>query len=445
MRALVAILVLVAVAVFATVVLTEGESAPAASRPPSDTVVPEGAYGLSVEYEVMTAWLAEGTCASSSVRATLHSIPGLTLRIGGSSMDRLDVLPDWFWTRLRCFSDAIGAHAVVVGLPLARRSPDLVSSIADEARTAFAGRRLLLTIGNEADIYGRMPMLRATYDWPRRFDMGVYSTRYASRLAAIGRDSPVEGPDYAGRLPYEHGAEAASVHTARLRSFLERHRPDVVSLHAYPFSKCAGQRPDPGELLDRTASWGMIRRLGYAQRLGREYQLPVVLTETNSVSCRGLPGVSDSPESGVWAANTLLSGLSRGLAGVRLHVSNGVYDPISLGGDGLVHAPSWAGMRWAAAWLPPGSGVRRVPRPARGVTHLRVDHPRYGTVDLYASASDAAVPVPRGRASSSLVVADGRLRLDGVVWDGILPVTARDRGTTRLVVPPRGLLAVVAE
>jgi hypothetical protein len=64
----------------------------------------------------------------------------------------------------------------------------------------------------------------------------------------------------------------------------------------------------------------MARSVMPAVALGRRAGLPVRLTEINSVTCGGVPGVSNTFATALWAPDALFELVRAGVKGVNLHV-----------------------------------------------------------------------------------------------------------------------------
>jgi hypothetical protein len=80
----------------------------------------------------------------------------------------------------------------------------------------------------------------------------------------------------------------------------------IVSGHRYAYSACvhdplAPTYPTVARLLSERATAGMARALEPAVELAHDASLPFRLTELNSVTCGGLPGVSDTFATALWA------------------------------------------------------------------------------------------------------------------------------------------------
>jgi hypothetical protein len=95
-------------------------------------------------------------------------------------------------------------------------------------------------------------------------------------------------------------------------------RPALLTDHFYPSSSC-GYAPVVSDLLSpvtRRLGASMVARLVAISRAART---PLRIDETNSISCHGQPGVSNSFASALWALDYLARAMRAGLAGVNFH------------------------------------------------------------------------------------------------------------------------------
>src|SRR5262249_43510177 len=96
---------------------------------------------------------------------------------------------------------------------------------------------------------------------------------------------------------------------------------ELVTVHNYPLTVCGGHKVSIEELL---APQLMARFNNDMQSLAAEahkHQLRIVLAETNSASCGGMPGVSNAFAAALWGIDSLFSAAEDGLDGVSVHFS----------------------------------------------------------------------------------------------------------------------------
>jgi hypothetical protein len=260
--------------------------------------------------------------------------PG-TLRLGGNSQDNV------CWDRaaaphpeacaaeltaadLRLFAAAARGSGwkLIVGLNLKQNDPawalrEVTEGIAREipAASVFA-----LEPGNEPAQYAGTPARPGTYtaaDNLREF----LDYLQALRASPVARRYAIVGP-----------AEIRS--PKNLGVFLDGAGRDLrwVTIHDYPETTCGGGTVSAArllspELMDRFDS--LARPL---VALARAHDLPIAMAETNSVSCGGMPGVSNAFASALWGLDYAFSLARDGFVQVDFHTSyrpgGSSYNPI---------------------------------------------------------------------------------------------------------------------
>jgi hypothetical protein len=102
----------------------------------------------------------------------------------------------------------------------------------------------------------------------------------------------------------------------------------------------------------------MAEKLSWLARTAHAIGRPAVISETNSASCGGRPGVSDAPVSGVWAIRYVIAALLAGFQQVRFHSAGTSYDPLVYEPNGGVTLrPLGRSLLFLHNWLPIGSRI----------------------------------------------------------------------------------------
>lgn len=363
------------------------------SRLPRSIVIRRSPVGLSIEYPLLKRALGRGPCPSKAFLGTLLGLGSPTLRIGGDSQDLAGpshtyryYVPPSFWTTLGCLARETGAQ-IVVGLNFGEGTiADAKATIA-AAERAIPSQQLSFSLGNEPDLYGTshtlaigrtvvIPALRA-----RSWSPSAYMAQWKRWRARIG---PIrfEGPDM-----------ALSSWGMKVRRLLRSDPPDELDAHFYPMTAC---EPNPGTtnqgLLTRKAGFEVARKLGWLLAEARRLRRRAVISESNSVACGGMPGVSNTPVASVWAVRFTIGALLAGFEQVRFHSSGGSYDPFVFGSNGSIAArPLAAGLEFLHRWLAIGSRVTQRRAGAR-VFAVTVTHDRSSAV-IASSFSPKAVSI----------------------------------------------------
>ncbi len=326
--------------------------------------LPRSYLGISTEYWTLPYYVAHMDTLER-VLAQVH-VPGdgpLILRIGGDSADHsfwdlparkaepwmFRVTPDWL-KQIRTIVNRGGVR-LILDLNLVTDSRGAAIRWARAAynglpRGAITG----LEIGNEPDLYNRwywLSMLAEGFGnglLPAQISALTYTHDfrvYARALARAAPGLPLIGPALSNPVLNIGWFKSLITH--------QRSRLLMVSAHQYPFSRCVPRRsrayPSIGRILSERASAGIGHRLAPVIRLAHRAGLPLRLTELNSVTCGGVPGISNTFATALWAPDALFELLHAGLDGVNVHVRehpiNGAY---AFDTGGLVARPLLYGM-----------------------------------------------------------------------------------------------------
>jgi hypothetical protein len=322
------------------------------------TLVRRSPFGLSLEYPLMEKALGPGPCPSPALVATLRELGSPSLRIGGDSQDLAGptaayryFIPPSFWSTLGCLARQSGVQ-VTVGLNFAT-SPlaDELTTIA-EAEQAIPATQLSFTLGNEPDLYGishifpdepgvEIPAFR-----PSPWTAQEYASEWQNRRDELG-PIRIEGPDLAG-IGWQ----------TTIGPMLHSDPPDVLDVHAYPTSACGAPLTTAARLLTEHASVGLVEKYDWLLNLAQTLHKPAIVSESNSASCGGKPGVSNTPVAGVWAARYVVAALLGGFQQVRFHSAGGSYDPLVFNPNGTVTLqPLGQALLFLHHWIPLGSRI----------------------------------------------------------------------------------------
>lgn len=253
--------------------------------------------------------------------------PGI-LRLGGNSQDntcwdpRQAPHPDACKATLtaadlKLFSDAARASGwrLILGINLKQDSASwALKEITEGVAREIQPKSILgLEIGNEPDLFRRTALRAKGYspadhakeflDYAHAFAKNPEAKRYA-----------VVGP--ATCCSWRNAAD--------LGAFIDGVGPKtlkLVTVHNYSATTCGG----------RTVSIGQLLAPSLMDRLNREVQplvaaatsrgLPIAMAETNSASCGGMPGVSNSFASALWGLDYMFTLAQDGFRSVNFHMS----------------------------------------------------------------------------------------------------------------------------
>jgi Glycosyl hydrolase family 79 C-terminal beta domain len=335
------------------------------NAPGHATSVPRSFFGLSTEYSSLPVY-EQHLRLFERVLTLLH-VRGngpLVVRVGGDSAD------DTFWepnagrtppwaigltpqvlarTRRLVRRDGV---KLILDLNLITGSPRKAARLARAAERALPrGSIIGFEIGNEPDDYSPKSWLATVAVTPFRpgflpddVSTGAYThdfSKYGRALAKVAPGVPLAGPALAN--PVRNAGWISSLLASPHRGL------GTVTAHRYLYSACArhrsGSYPTIARLLSDRATADMARRIEPAVRMAHRAGFKFRLTELNSVSCQGVPGVSDSFATALWAPDALFALLRTGLDGVNIHVrTDAINAAFTLNRHGLGARPLLYGM-----------------------------------------------------------------------------------------------------
>jgi hypothetical protein len=322
-------------------------------------VVRQPPFGLSIEYPLLEKALGPGPCPSHALIATIRELGSPALRIGGDSQDLAGpsaayhyFIPPSFWSVLGCFARETGAP-IIVGLNFGDGTVADNRAMISAAEEAIPAAQLSFSLGNEPDLYSTShvlhnePTFRVPAYRPLSWSPGDYVREWTIRRAMLGAIR-LEGPDLAGN--------AWRVGIGR---FLREDPPDQVNTHIYPTSACdVGPPATRKSVLSKHASVEVVDERAWVLAAAAAIHRPAVISESNSASCGGKPGVSDTPVASIWAVRFVLAGLLAGFEQVRFHSAGTSYDPFIFNSNGTItRRPLANALFFLHRWIPLGSRV----------------------------------------------------------------------------------------
>ena len=274
---------------------------------------------LGLSFELSSAGQLAMLADRGDLVGLLRSLgPGI-LRLGGASADTRVAWSDARTPR-PSWASAVLNRQILRGIArLAARSDwrvlltiGLVHFDArSAAREAAAARSVLghwlagIEIGNEPDSYGRHGLRSA--HWNRaRYEAQVSAYRRAIARAAPGL--PLAGPGVSGSRAFQRWGPVEA----------RRQRPALLTGHHYPLRCDAVPAPSVEELLSVRTRELEDRSLARFLRVSRKSSIRFRMDETNTVSCGGRPGISNTFAAALWAVGYVGQTLAAGASGVNL-------------------------------------------------------------------------------------------------------------------------------
>ena len=280
--------------------------------------VPSGFIGLS--FEVGNLAQLAGYADNGDLVTLLRSLGPGVLRFGGVTADKNVAWVDARTPRPAWASAVIdegdlralgqlaarsGWH-VLLTLNLGHFEPEAAAREAAAAKAALGPWLEGLELGNEPNAYGRQGLREEPWTF-LQYDSQVAA--YRSAIEALAPGVPIVGPDVSGSSAFETWGLGMVVNQP----------PVLLTGHHYPLS-CQGP---PTPTIERLLS-PQIRALEVVslQRylsIAQAGEIPFRLDEANSVSCGGVPGISNTFAGALWAAAYVSEAMSIGIDGINLH------------------------------------------------------------------------------------------------------------------------------
>lgn len=320
--------------------------------------------GLSVEYPVMADDLGTGACPPPALVAELRRLGSPPLALTGDSQDltappgvlsspppsweaaTVHSIPASFWSQLHCLLSGAG-DPLDVGLNLRTGTPSWAAQMEAGAQSA-ATNGLEFSLGNEPDLYSlpnyvslALPLRNA-----EAATVDLYLQLATAMQQAIGA-APVIGPELATAARWRR----------QLPRVITKLHDQTVGVHLYPLSACDGPSAVTIRRLLSPAVAEAPRSLAWVVADANAAKVPAIISESNSASCGGEQGVSDSPASAVWAVRFVLAALKTGFREVRFHFSDGPYDPFVVQGERVIERPIESSLVALNHWLGIGDSI----------------------------------------------------------------------------------------
>ncbi len=334
---------------------------------PQGAAIPATFLGLS--FEVRSLPLIASWAHRGDLVALLRSLGPGVMRFGGVSADEQTAWVPAGGAKPSWAIATVGEADIANLAALARASGWRVlltvnlahferAAAAHEAAVAHAllGPYLAgIEIGNEPDLFPRKRLR------PPGFGVSSYLPQAASYIAAVQAAAPgvpIAGPDPSTGV---HGLTWVRDAAATLH-------PQLLTDHYYPLSSC-GEHPTVSELLSPTVRLHESEMLADMLVVARAHRTPLRMDESNSISCEGEPGVSDTFASALWALDWIARGMSAGTVGVNFHdliekptsyAALAAHGPRALAAGELRAAPEWYALLAAHALAGKG-GARPLP------------------------------------------------------------------------------------
>jgi hypothetical protein len=318
---------------------------------PLDPGRPVARRFLGLSFEAAAFGQLAAYAGHGNLVALLRSLgPGM-LRFGGVTADENIAWTDAETPRPAWASGVIDAAEMRAIGVLARRSgwqvlltvglahyePAIAAREVAAAHSALGPYLAAVEIGNEPNAYGNhgfrgLPWIAQGYE--------EQVSDYREAIAALTPSVPIAGPDVSGSGTFsEWGEEEALAQT-----------PALLTGHHYPLGCAQVPAPSIETLLSGAIRGRAAESLATYMAVSQARGIPLRIDETNSVSCGGVAGISDTFASALWATGYITQAMAVGAAGINLEGNptncNGYTplcapDPTALALGALRAQPEW--------------------------------------------------------------------------------------------------------
>lgn len=194
---------------------------------------------------------------------------------------------------------------VLLTVGMAHYEPTAAAREVAAAHRALGPYLAAVEIGNEPNSYGshgfrELPWIAQGYE--------EQASAYREAIDALTPNVPIAGPDVSGSGAFgEWGEEEALAQS-----------PALLTGHHYPLG-CAQTPPPSIEALLSSATRGAAAlSLASYMAVSELRGIPLRIDEANTVSCGGVPGISDTFASALWATGYIAQAMDAGTVGINL-------------------------------------------------------------------------------------------------------------------------------
>jgi hypothetical protein len=304
--------------------------------------VPPRFLGLS--FEVSSAKQLSYYADGGDLATLLRSLGPGVLRLGGASADTRVAWTDAHTPRPAWASSvldpedlhrlarlaAMTGWRVLLTIGLAHYEPRAAAREVAAAKAALGPWLMGIEVGNEPDSYALHSLRQAPWG---SSNYNAQVSGYRSAIAAVTPNIAVAGPGVSGSGAFRMWAPAEAL----------AQKPALLTGHHYPLGcRPAGEATIPRLLSQATRGLESESLRNYAS-ISRASGIPFRIDETNTVSCGGKAGVSNTFAAALWAVNYIAQAMAVGATGINLEGN-----PATCAGYSPVCAPSPASLRSGA-------------------------------------------------------------------------------------------------
>ena len=293
--------------------------------------IPQGFVGVSLEVRGVESYTGTDPHNVNPVLEQLirNLSPGgrPVIRLGGDTADwswypipgksrplgvRYDLSPTWI-AIVKALAAATNAQ-VIAGVNFEVNSTQVAGAEAHALVSGLGPYLQALALGNEPELYAGIPWYIINhvryYGRQQPWTFSAFTADYSKLASALPHNIPLAGPDMGGPV-WEPDLGAFLAAEPRVRT---------ATIHRYPLKQCT---PTPKatipELVSASSTSGLANGLSGLVHASHAHGVAFRLDETNSVSCGGEGGVSNTFASSLWALDEMFQLAKVGVDGVNVH------------------------------------------------------------------------------------------------------------------------------
>ncbi|MBC8122504.1 MAG: hypothetical protein H7Y22_11770 [Gemmatimonadaceae bacterium] len=309
--------------------------------------IPSSFAGFSIEFSSLLSFTGRtSTTVNPSFTQLLKNLGqynnGLPLiRIGGNTAEKVWFNPDGqplppgiTYNITPTYLAAVGASFsqsganLMMGLNLAKNDPTYAIDLARAAVSYIPAERIFsFQMGNEANIFpyktyytdpatGQAVLMRPS-DWTFAEYIGEFDTHKNALRSAVASGLPLSGPVFSG------GQKDDGRWKKYMGEFMAAEGADInsVSYHGYPYTACPDDPaaiPTIADVLSEKASHDFAQGFAPIVAAASAHGKQVRISETNSMTCGGVDGVSNTLAAALWATDMMFEAANVGAGGVNI-------------------------------------------------------------------------------------------------------------------------------
>ncbi|KAJ6513350.1 glycoside hydrolase family 79 protein [Mycena sanguinolenta] len=177
-----------------------------------------------------------------------------------------------------------------------------------------------LELGNEADLYNGNGLRASTYNVAQYTTQWIqFATNMSQTANLANSDTKIWGAAFAGSSHTTTGFSPQGIFANGILNSAPGNFINTISQHHYSGSFCAGSEGLLQDLMTKSTIRSNLSSFTPDIEATQDQGLDYVLGETNSYSCHGAPGVSNTAGAALWTLDYALFASQLGISRVYFH------------------------------------------------------------------------------------------------------------------------------